>query len=68
MKTALSDKGETLTAGAGMPKNATCPVCGRRVTLRKRRLMGGEVIYFWRHVDYKSKSCAKRAKPYKHYT
>jgi hypothetical protein len=68
MKRALTDTGETVVAGEGMPENATCPVCGRRVTLRKRRVMKGEVTYFWRHVDYKSKSCAKRAKPYKHYT
>lgn len=68
MKTALSGTGEIIEAGAGVPENATCPLCGRRVTLRKRRTMSGEVTYFWRHVDYKSKSCAKRTKPYKHYT
>ena len=51
-----------------MPEQAKSPQCGGLVTLRKRRQMGGEVTYFWRHVDFKqSKSCAKRAKPYKQY-
>ncbi|MFL7839360.1 MAG: hypothetical protein ACK2T4_03005 [Candidatus Promineifilaceae bacterium] len=68
MRTALSEKGETIVAGSGMPEEAFCPYCGGRVILRKRRLMGGGVTYYWRHVDYKqSKSCSKRAKPYKRY-
>jgi hypothetical protein len=59
---------QDVAAGAGMPEQAKCPQCGGLVTLRKRRQMGGEVTYFWRHVDFKqSKSCAKRAKPYKQY-
>jgi hypothetical protein len=69
MKTALADNGETVVAGKDMPDHAKCPYCGGQVTLRKRRLMGGGVTYYWRHDDYKqSKSCANRAKPYKNYT
>jgi uncharacterized membrane protein len=68
MKAALSDDGEIIIAGTSMPEQANCPFCGGRVTLRRRRLMGGGITYFWRHIDYKqSKSCTKRAKPYKHY-
>jgi len=65
MKTALSDTGEPIIAGDGMPEKAVCPFCGNRVTLRRRRQMNGDVTYFWRHVEHSSRSCRSRSKPYK---
>lgn len=64
MKTAVSRSGEVIIAGAGVQDTATCQFCGCKVTLRKRRLMGGGVTYFWRHVANSGAQCPKRSGPH----
>lgn len=64
MKTALTESGEPVIAGDGVPETAVCPRCGCRVTLRSRRQMGGEITYFWRHTDNGRVPCSRRIRPY----
>jgi hypothetical protein len=62
MKTALLSGGKEMPASAEAPKHALCPVCGYKVTLRKRRLMNDRgYVYYWRHAVGGDLSCRARS-------
>jgi len=64
MKVAVTTGGERLEASVMAPKQAICPYCGGRVTLRGRRVMGNEKrTYFWRHQGNKNRDCGARQRP-----
>lgn len=65
MKTAVSVAGKPLVAAGTAPKTAICPNCGGTVILRRRRLMGGSVTYYWRHRDNRRMDCYERHRPVK---
>ena len=55
--------GQTVSAGPGSPDVATCPACGGVVEKRKRRMMSGQVTYFYRHKADEGKDCPLRYNP-----
>lgn len=63
MRKAVNQAGETIEANAEAPKKANCPFCGAVVHIRRRQLMGGTYIYFWRHCDNNNLNCSGRSKP-----
>ncbi len=64
MKVAVTTGGKPIEASMMAPKEAICPYCGGRVTLRGRRMMGnGKRTYFWRHQGNKNRHCEARRRP-----
>ena len=55
--------GQIVQAGPDSPEVATCPACGGVVEKRKRRTMGGQVTYFYRHKDGEGPKCPLRYRP-----
>ena len=52
MKVAQHPKNQQpVTASHTAPDKAIYPHCGGVVTLRRRKCMGGECVYFWRHLQ-----------------
>ncbi len=56
-------KGRLIVADPDSPDVARCPACGGEVHKRKRRLMGGGVIYFYRHKQGIGNNCTRRYRP-----
>jgi hypothetical protein len=44
-------EGRFVPAGPDSPEEATYPACGGAVRKRKRRAMGKQVTYFYRHEE-----------------
>jgi hypothetical protein len=64
MKVAETTGGEPIEASLMAPKQAVCPCCGGRVTLRSRRVMGdGKRTYHWRHQGNVNRDCSARHRP-----
>ncbi|MCI0581136.1 MAG: hypothetical protein L0332_15505 [Chloroflexi bacterium] len=63
MNLAQAPDGRPLPADASAPPQARCPHCGGPVTLRHRRCMGGQVVYFWRHRGNRNRDCSARTGP-----
>jgi hypothetical protein len=55
--------GKTVQAGPDSPDVATCPACGGIVEKRKRRMMSGQVTYFYRHKAGEGPKCPLRYRP-----
>ena len=55
--------GLLVPAGENSPEEAVCPSCGGAVKKRKRRGMGGQVTYFYRHVRGVGDGCPQRYRP-----
>ena len=62
MREAMAD-GRLVLAGMDSPDAATCPSCGGAVKKRKRRKMGGQVTYFYRHETGVGNECPQRYRP-----
>lgn len=62
MRDALVD-GQIVLAGEDSPEEAVCPSCDGAVKKRKRRRMGGQVTYFYRHVRGVGDGCLRRYRP-----
>ncbi|MCP4425075.1 MAG: hypothetical protein GY803_11315 [Chloroflexi bacterium] len=64
MKIAQTPEGQTVKAEAASPKQAICPRCGGRLSLRSRRVMGNDKkTYFWRHQGNMNRHCSARRQP-----
>jgi hypothetical protein len=64
MKVAQTVDGKKVVASASAPKEAVCPCCGGRLTLRSRRTMNnGQRTYFWRHRSNHNTNCSARNRP-----
>jgi hypothetical protein len=61
MKTAMNRAGEPIEAEGATEDRAVCPYCGGEVALRRRRLMGGRWVAYWRHPDNGNLSCPGRS-------
>jgi hypothetical protein len=62
MKVAQHPKNQQpITASNTAPDKAVCPHCGGVVVLRRRKCMGGECVYFWRHQDNQHWACNGRS-------
>ena len=55
--------GRIVQAGPDSPEKAQCPACGGTVSKRKRRTMGGGVVYFYRHDAGQGQGCPRRYNP-----
>lgn len=55
--------GQMMQAGPDSPDVATCPSCGGIVEKRKRRTMGSQVTYFYRHRAGQGQECPLRYRP-----
>jgi uncharacterized protein with PIN domain len=54
-----------VSASPDAPEEAVCPACGGAVRKRKRRTMGAQVTYFYRHERGTGKECPLRYHPCK---
>lgn len=61
MKTAVNRLGEPVKADGAVEDRAVCPYCGGVVVLRRRRVMGGEPVAYWRHQDNRDTTCPGRS-------
>jgi hypothetical protein len=60
------DNHQPLAASPDAPKQAICPHCDGRLTLRRRQRMDGGYAYFWRHLDHSNRQCNGRSRPARH--
>jgi endogenous inhibitor of DNA gyrase (YacG/DUF329 family) len=64
MKVAQTTEGKRITADASAPPQAICPICGGKLTLRSRSIMGnGAKTYYWRHRSNHNPHCSARNRP-----
>ncbi len=64
MQLAQTIDGKTVPAAADAPKEAICPRCGGKLTLRSRKAMNNcQQTYFWRHRPNQNRQCRARHKP-----
>jgi len=56
-------EGRLVPASPDAPEKAACPACGGAVKKRKRRTMGGQVTYFYRHERKVGGECPLRYHP-----
>ena len=56
-------KGRLVVAGPDSPEMAQCPACGGEVHKRKRRVMGGGFVYYYRHKQGVGNRCPRRYQP-----
>ena len=64
MQLAHTIEGKKITANADAPKEAICPHCGGKLTLRSRKAMiNGKATYFWRHHSNQNRHCSARHRP-----
>lgn len=64
MKTAQTEKGESVLASATAPRQALCRYCGGEVILRHRHRMNNQgVVYYWRHRSNRNLKCTARTRP-----
>ena len=65
MKIAQTVDGNSVEATASAPKEAICPYCHGKLSLRSRRTMNnGHRTYFWRHRSNKNRHCTARNRPF----
>lgn len=64
MQLAQTTEGKKVTATANAPKEAICPQCGGKLTLRSRKAMNNcKATYFWRHRSNQNRHCSARHRP-----
>jgi len=62
MKTAIDRAGVLIEADKAVEDRAVCAYCGDLVALRRRRLMGGGWVAYWRHPNNSNLSCPGRSR------
>ena len=65
MKYAYTESDEKVLATVAAPEDALCPHCGGEVAKRRRKVMlNGEPVFFWRHKRNVNRHCPARKRPF----